>query len=325
MVIGTGESETIDFFDTLMLHGSLNPPIAQDLSFWHKYRFIDSNFHDYLDMFDNASSAIYKQVIEDVNSNEHIYMSMTGEAAPIAMLTEMFWRKNPLNEDKEEPVQTLANELYNINPKMKFIFLLREPATHIYWHFNNAPYGRDFKSPEEFHRRINNSIEWWNACINVKRHPERTCVYGSPPDMEEFENREDNAWWPKSENFAGAMRDGLYWFYITEFLKVFPRENFLFIRADDYLADQRRVLNEKVFPFLGISAFTGTFKISKAAELLRVDADTDFKPMLYETQRLLQKFYTPFNDRLAQLLQDDKFTWKDITSPKYLPNVKCCG
>lgn len=38
-------------------------------------------------------------------------MSMTGEAAPIAIFTEMFWSKNTLNEDKEKPVHSLANEL----------------------------------------------------------------------------------------------------------------------------------------------------------------------------------------------------------------------
>ena len=34
-------------------------------------------------------------------------------------------------------------------------------------------------------------------------------------------------------------------------------------------------------------------------------------PMLKETQTLLDDFYRPFNELLAELLHDDKYLWKD--------------
>lgn len=36
-------------------------------------------------------------------------------------------------------------------------------------------------------------------------------------------------------------------------------------------------------------------------------------PMLPETISVLNEFYEPFNQQLAQLLDDEQFLWRDIT------------
>ena len=35
-------------------------------------------------------------------------------------------------------------------------------------------------------------------------------------------------------------------------------------------------------------------------------------PMLPETQRMLDEFYRPYNQRLAAILQDRKFLWEEL-------------
>lgn len=243
----------------------------------------------------------------------------------MAILTDPYWRRNTQNEGKPEPKHQLINDLHHVLPRLKFVFLLREPVSHIYWHYNNAPYGKDKKSPEDFHRRVKNSIDWWNSCTRERSHPERACVYGSPPDMEQFEDREDNSWWPKTMEFTGALRDGLYYIYIADLLTVYHRDNMLFVRADDYLADPRKILNEAVYPFLEVSPFRGSFQVSTdAKEINEKMSQEEIKPMLPETKLLLTKFYEPYNEKLASMLHDNKYLWKDITSPNYRPNTKCC-
>ena len=36
-----------------------------------------------------------------------------------------------------------------------------------------------------------------------------------------------------------------------------------------------------------------------------------YKPMLPETQQLLREFYRPYNEELAQMLNDQKYLWED--------------
>ena len=43
----------------------------------------------------------------------------------------------------------------------------------------------------------------------------------------------------------------------------------------------------------------------------RKDSTNHIGPMLPETRQLLLDFYAPFNQELAELLNDDKYLWND--------------
>ena len=316
MVIGVAERETLNFFQQIVQHPQVNPPIVPEIAFWYKYRFADTNFNDYLDLYDNATSSIHKKVFSSDSTGKHIYLEITGEAAPIAMMADTQWMNDPRNEDLKEPYTLLAHDLHSLIPSLKFIMLLRNPVSHIYWHYNNAPYGKD-KTPEEFHSRVNNSLIWWTQCI--ASHPLRACVYGTPPKMDVFEDRSDNTWWPKSSHFIGALRDGLYWVYVADYLKVFPRDSFLVIRAEDYIDKPTEVLTKQVFPFLDLSPPEKELKLFSASQ--NISALDSYKPMLPETENLLSKFYGEYNQKLAEILQDEKFLWKDSNTRVYSRNA----
>ena len=44
----------------------------------------------------------------------------------------------------------------------------------------------------------------------------------------------------------------------------------------------------------------------------RCDKTEARPPMLMETRQMLQEFYQPFNNELADLLKDDSFRWSPV-------------
>nr|KAG5688423.1 hypothetical protein BaRGS_001205 [Batillaria attramentaria] len=97
---------------------------------------------------------------------------------------------------------------------------------------------------------------------------------------------------------------------LKEWLVVFPRKHFLFMRTEDYSNNIKSSLL-KVFDFLNIQAPSR----SVMQQMLKVPVTyhTHHKdiagPMLPETRRLLQNYMRPCNAELADLLQDDRFLW----------------
>ena len=86
-------------------------------------------------------------------------------------------------------------------------------------------------------------------------------------------------------------------------LAVFPRENILFIRFEDYIRNPNRYIRNHVLPFLGLPPF-------KKEPLGKISNTSKNKySMKPETKKLLREAYAPFNHELAELLGDKKWTW----------------
>ena len=108
----------------------------------------------------------------------------------------------------------------------------------------------------------------------------------------------------------GRAAIALYHLYIEDWFRYFPRNNFLFIKSEDYFADVRGNL-KNVFSFLDLPA------ISK--EELEEDVRSSPKNvgkrkervggMMNSTRVMLKDFFKPHNERLAQLLGDPTFLW----------------
>ena len=53
------------------------------------------------------------------------------------------------------------------------------------------------------------------------------------------------------------LRIGIYYVFIKEWLKVFPRQNFKFIRLEDYKSNEAQVLTDTI-RFLGLGESNST-------------------------------------------------------------------
>ena len=108
---------------------------------------------------------------------------------------------------------------------------------------------------------------------------------------------------------------GFYYLYLLPWLQVFPRENFMFIRTEDMKKDTGKTLQE-IFQFLGMSplpddALKFTVQKTRHNQTILHSSNTDLL-LPSSTKKLLRAYFRPFNEKLAELLNDDNFLWEDI-------------
>ena len=180
-----------------------------------------------------------------------------------------------------------------------------------------------------FSFKVKRAIDWWGECIRL--HPERRCLYGlTPPglpklDIDNCINRNnassyigkchDNFHW--LNNSAARLRVGLYGLFLTDWLEVFPREQMFFVKFEEYKTNTFDIVQNGIYPFLDIPQLSQDRvdllqkKISKSTPSW---ASKKILEVFQETQDMLKTFYEPYNRRLRDLLDDDKWLWNDTLS-----------
>ena len=123
--------------------------------------------------------------------------------------------------------------------------------------------------------QVSRAIEWWKSCL--EKHTERRCLYGSTPegmpqlDIDNCILDRERTWQyimnPKLQpchsyfqwvnNSAARLRVGLYERFIAEWLEVFPREQMLFIKFEEYIAEPLDTIQNQIYPFLGLPKLEG--------------------------------------------------------------------
>ena len=97
---------------------------------------------------------------------------------------------------------------------------------------------------------------------------------------------------------------GLYARNIKHWLRFFPKDQFMFIKSEDFFRDPQRILDE-VFDFLGLRGFR--YERFPKKRVGQYNA-----PMAEETMQRLLEFYRPHNEELYELLDKD-FEWEKET------------
>ncbi len=110
-------------------------------------------------------------------------------------------------------------------------------------------------------------------------------------------------------NFQGTLflRASLYSVFIRDWLSVFPRDQLLVIRGEDYYANRADTM-QKLFKFLDLAPLPPD--LAKAISQGAVVNARGGMMMRSHTKTLLTKFYKPFNEELAALLNDSNFLWE---------------
>ena len=238
----------------------------------------------------------------------------------------------------QEPDGSLSPEdipppqiIREMQPDAKFIITMSDPVKRTYsdYHFlgddlkpvhqgppgkgrhadyveNNAP---SKKSAREFHERTVSQISDMKACIEAKS--------------------EQNGWFRASQICAhdrhkfgiggwGRMSISMYIVFIEKWLEHFKREQFLFLRLEDY-DDSPSDYMKKVFNFLELDDPDDWNSIltKKVANKHHVDREE----MLPETEKLLRDFFKPYNELLVKLLGDNAYLWEgDYVNPEDIGN-----
>ena len=232
----------------------------------------------------------------------------------------------------------IPSALPHFLPAAKFVVVMRNPIKMLYsafW-FSCTMYGIklspdvQLKGPSLFHDRIERKLNLFHDCMRDQNNPSISHVcsvnnanYGSCITdrfhlLDECVHRiyfnifnEDM---PKCGRSRVAM--GMYFAHIRKWLSVVPRDKFLFLTLEELVEDPFKTA-------MAISRFLGFDRsaddVRKSANFAKTCNENsqnsiNYKtnPQLYmknETRIMLETFYKPFNQHLANLLQNSKFSW----------------
>ena len=335
---------TTDLFAKLQLHRLLKGGLMQksnvtttwghwvdgkEAHFWDNMYFRRNSTLDFYTRLFNSETIVKSIVRYGSSYNNKRFLNNYGDllymdATPRTIWHGDTWHEDGINIDMPEPVALLPDKLHHVSPDIKIIVSMRNPTSRLFsdYIFYNGQTALDF------HNKVMAAIEWWKTCMIQNNEHQKLCAYGKAPNGSEELGFEEcirnktasyvflseqhrvcqtvNAW---TKNAADRLRVGIYDIYLRDWLKVFDRHNFLFIKFEDYAKEPVEYIERYVLPFLGLPSYQNTSR-----QILQKSGISNKSghriTMLPETKVLLDKFYAQTNRNLANLLQDDRFLWK---------------
>ncbi|GFN84158.1 sulfotransferase [Plakobranchus ocellatus] len=250
---------------------------------------------DYVDLFDNAAVTIRKldELVMKNGTRLYYHHAITGDASVSTLWSNDDWWKNPENCGLTEPRYTNAHHVHKLLPHARIIVILRNPVDRLYSDF--LYFQKQDKAQDLFHSSAQKAIASLSQCLDTLSI--RSCVYN----------------YTVSSKSRARLRIGLYSVYLNEWLSVFPRDQILVIRLEDYSAKPLTTIRQ-VNKFLGLKSLSeeeAEDVLEKPVFNRRRASDKKLGKMLPETRDLLKQFYRPYNVELARLLQDERFLWED--------------
>jgi hypothetical protein len=169
----------------------------------------------------------------------------------------------------------VAKRLYNYNPKLKLIVLLRNPASRAFsaW----TMYHHLFKTGE-----------------HKKHHDPRTFTEAVGEEITSLENTSF------FDNRAAYVKRGIYHSQIAEYLKYFPMGQLLFIESNDLRREEEKCLAQ-IQSFVGVPHEKLSFVEANMSTVSEVE---HYKDDLLK----LKEFYKPYNKKLYDLIGRN-FNW----------------
>ena len=208
----------------------------------------------------------------------------------------------------------LPSLLHSIVPSARYIVMMRDPVDRLYSDFTylcekhweakrlkSIPDDYLQNGPQLFHDTAEMEIRVFEACL--AQHRLQVCTHRALYGRESI-----------TDNVCGRVRLGisLYHVHVAQWLKVIPRDQFLFLRTEDLASDGFNLLGQ-VWEFLHLPRQTE----DELQEILT--AQTNYNPvahmkalqLLPQTREMLETFYAKHDRSLAQLLRNEAFLWRD--------------
>ena len=168
----------------------------------------------------------------------------------------------------------VENKVASVFPKIKIIILLRNPLLRAFSQYQmQLKFAREQRS---FAEVISSEIE----AIKILSSP----------------GEDDSTYWQTAK---GYLLFGLYFYFIKKWMAVFPREQFLILRSEDFYANPAATLTQ-VFEFLGVPDYP-------LPEYPNYNSGS-YNPISNDLRQTLAEFFRPHNQKLEEYL-GMKFDW----------------
>uniref|UniRef100_UPI00358F2E9D carbohydrate sulfotransferase 15 n=1 Tax=Myxine glutinosa TaxID=7769 RepID=UPI00358F2E9D len=293
-IVGQPKCGTTDIYRRLMMHPDVRFGIMKEPHWWTRKRFgitkqfssshskHNVSFKDYLDIFDLATH----EVQGSDNSNLII-----GEASASTLWDNDAATLLFQNTSKREPAFLISDVMHAVQPDARLIVMLRNPNERLFSDY--LYFGHNNKSVEDFHKKTEESINMFLNCTSD--YSLRVCIYD----------------YKLSIDMSVRLRIGLYVVFLLDWLSTFPQEQMIVLCLEDF-SKNPVVFIRKITNFLQlgpVDEMTLYAMISARPANSRKPHAKTLGDMLPETKKMLNEFYTPFNQKLAQLFNDDSFNW----------------
>lgn len=304
-LIGFPKSGTTLLYKYIENHPMMTKPHNKEGQFWREFfatkAIIYQELHTllYLFHFRSASKAI----------QYHPQMFTVDASASTVFATPQSYA------GIENGVCVVPTLLFQALPKSKLLIIMRNPIDRLwsdFWYFCSlskwkGKVNHEISVPEYilpiaselFHNLTVLAIQDFVNCMN-SNHTQLYCVtFAGSISGEE----------------AGCERLrlslSLYYSHIVRWFSVFPQKQILLLRLEDLIANSLSTMS-KVWSFLDVTNI-GTrlkFKVN-GNSWIRSKKNSMYFKMWQKTRDLLSNFFHPYNNMLAELLNDHQYLWND--------------
>lgn len=186
-------------------------------------------------------------------------------------------------------------------PDSKFIVIMRNPVFRLYseyWYFSHSSvqsrsdHNQVAKSPEHFHLCVLMLITNFQKCLQMSSV--QSCAHSFLITKNNF-----------SHGCRVRLGVGIYYAHIARWLQFFPRDQFLFLRLEDLSFDLDSTM-KKVWNFLNIPHLDPHVERNL---LMAASKKSTYPSILLKSVRVLEQFYRPYNQKLAELINHSDFLW----------------
>ena len=274
---GMIKSGTTDLFDKLVWHPEvLEPPIGKEIRWWTKARFEGKPFSGYID----------NMTPEDMSQHKN---GLVVDGDPNIMYDLGDWESR--FSWAHHPPYTNADLIKLVTPAAKMIVMFRNPTERLWsgYLFGNRGDTRTV------HGHVARDIKIFNDCLAEQDF--RHCCY----------NKANNVFQQTRLNI------GLYMCWVVDFREIFG-ENMYMLTTEEYSNNQMQTMKE-LYRFLGVSTdidFTPLENMFTERVNERHAAGVQKGGLPAETRKLLDDFYRPYNEQLAEYLGDTKYLFTDV-------------
>ncbi|KAH3834085.1 hypothetical protein DPMN_107403 [Dreissena polymorpha] len=235
-LIGVCKSGTSDLFNRLFMHPDIIPNrgIGNKETWYWSWRRLDileinGTFNQGMTLKDFTNTFVSSGLQATDAKGKH--NKITGHGDPMDFWDRFEDRNTPQNiPGADELLWTTPYAVRHVNPNIKLLLMLRDPVERLFSHYIHLHYGT---SAQTFHEHVVISIERWNNCTNS--HTIRHCIYDQP----------------LFKKLPAPIFTSFYIVHLLEWLKVFPREQILIFRNEDYTVDKKGTLTN-IFRFLDV-------------------------------------------------------------------------
>lgn len=311
-LFGVCKTGTTDLFSRLTQHPLILEnfgDLHKETTFWSWGRYgknghpghayVKETLYNFTQFFNAEKIGETKLLLEDMTEYSDV---ITGHADPMDFWDHSDWREIPQNDPTADVPKFMTPHLVkHVQPNVKLILMLRQPAERLYSHYYHGQYGN---SAEKFHHDVVKEIELLKNCSFNNSY--RACLYGK--------NMTQRPHIP--------ITASLYYLHLQEWLDVFPLKQIFILRNEDYQKDMKYTL-QRLFQFLEVDAIPT--KILNSILTTKRKYVTQHKvkegSMFKKTWDILNIFFKDWNKKLASLLNDERYLWKD-TPYRFKPAKK---